>query len=248
MSPDPDTGHPKGRRGASRQKPPTPGSPTWNRLASTVLSQEDLWSLFSACVRNGKQLASEAQILLNAGSMARAYALAGTSLEETGKAMELIAIFVGRLAGYEFGPEDWVKFWSHWYSHGSKTEGAAIFENIVDSGIRKWADAPDEPPPSDVIVSQMREIFHGFNLDRIAEQGAQWHTSRQASLYVDWSGKVEEPEHVVLSEHAHDLVKRASEAATSMGYMGQAMEAISNEPQATRWLLGQLENLKSALD
>jgi hypothetical protein len=43
------------------------------------------------------------------------------------------------------------------------------------------------------------------------------------------------------------MVKRAAEAATSMGYMFQAMEAIAGEPAALTWLLGFLEDLKSTL-
>lgn len=86
--------------------------------------RSDLLGLFRAALANSKDLLQDAQLLADAGSFPRAFALATLSWEELSKAhLCLLAVLLS-----EMTPED---FWKGFRDHGSKLNRAYAFAGFM---------------------------------------------------------------------------------------------------------------------
>jgi AbiV family abortive infection protein len=169
--------------------------------------------------------------------------LAGTALEEIGKATHIVAIYIAQLGGLDLEEENWVRFWWEWYSHESKTEGAAVFEGLLEQLVARWSDVP-VPPDVNILAGEVTQMASDLMSTFDAGTG-DWQRSRQAALYVDWRGKIEEPQQNINEEMARAMISRASEMVTAAGHMGHALEVMLGDPDMRSWLIDFIRALRS---
>jgi AbiV family abortive infection protein len=89
----------------------------------------DGWQeLMEAAARNARDLVADARLLLEAGRLPRAYALAELAAEEIGKLMMLAAVAV-RVAMDD--PVDLERFWRKFRDHDRKAMNAVFWDHIA---------------------------------------------------------------------------------------------------------------------
>src|SRR5262245_29320649 len=97
--------------------------------AARSLSRAEILDMVKAVHENAVALAEEAEILLQAGRTARAYALAEAAAEELGKLVLLDRVCAEVAMGG--GKVDWAGFWDKFHDHGPKAWNAAFLDHLL---------------------------------------------------------------------------------------------------------------------
>ncbi len=175
--------------------------------AAPNLSPDETMELFRRVHGNAQSLATEAQLLLQAGHIARAYALGHLAHEELAKCLGLLNIWVLQLTA---GAPPWELFWRKWRQHGFKVQ-LALAGDVLRMWVGEQAVAADEsggqqlPPDLD---DRVRALYRGM------EVALPRHTElarlRADATYVDFrEGKIVLPTDVINHDMASNMVEAA---------------------------------------
>jgi AbiV family abortive infection protein len=161
--------------------------------------------------RNARSLADDAQILLNDGRYARAYAIAELGAEELGKLLMLGNVAIFTALGESV---DWARFWRRFYDHSPKASNISLLDYMYGSKFTEWASGDLEAIKADEA-----------GVDEAARQAAIMAITKNRALYVDWrEGKLLSPDASIPKEWAEQMIKAVAELVTRMAENGMPPE------------------------
>jgi len=180
-------------------------------MRTDVLTVEQLEDLMIAVYRNARSLADDAQILLDDGRYARAYAVAELGAEELGKLLMLGNVAIFSALGESI---DWARFWRRFYDHSPKASNISLLDYMYGSKFSQWASGDLETIKADEA-----------GLEEAARQAAIMAIAKNRALYVDWrKGKLLSPDSSIPKEWAEQMTKAVAELATRMAENGMPPE------------------------
>jgi len=164
-----------------------------------------------AVCRNARSLADDAQILLDDGRYARAYAIAELGAEELGKLLMLGNVAIFRALGESI---DWARFWRRFYDHSPKASNISLLDYMYGSKFSQWASGDLEAIKADEA-----------GLEEAARQAAIMAIAKNRALYVDWrEGKLLSPEASIPKDWAEQMTKAVADLVTRMAENGMPPE------------------------
>jgi AbiV family abortive infection protein len=171
------------------------------------LSVPELEDLMIAVDENAGMLVEDAMLLLDAGRVPRAYALAELAAEELGKLLMVSATAVDVALGQPF---DWPRFWHRFRDHRPKAWNIALMDHVLDGNVDAWR-AGD--------IDAIKAAEAGFA--QAKQNAAVMPQAKNRALYVDYvDARMRRPADSIPREWAEMMVAGVAKLAQGLKALG----------------------------